>query len=99
MVRDKHTEWRQLLAAARLMSPTPSEEVSLPSHLPSPSSGRLSWLGEMAATLKRGTGGTSGRCWVTRRVEQVWEGVGGALTGGSNLALGWTDSLGRGVSE
>lgn len=43
----------------------------------------------MAVPLERGAGGTSGRCWAARRVEQVWERVGGALIrGGMGAGLG-----------
>ena len=42
----------------------------------------------MAVPLERGAGGTSGRCWAARRVEQVWERVGGALIQGG-MGQGW----------
>ena len=86
-LRSERSMARQLLAAASLISPTPSKGIRLP-PLPPPHSAPSS--GGMAVPLKRGTEGTSWRFWVTRWMDPLWEGVGGALTWGRDLGLRWS---------
>lgn len=80
---------------ASLISPTPSKEVGLPCHLLY-SQLLLPLLILLAVPLKRDTGGISGGCWAPRRVEQVWEGVGGALGKGTGLGMELTEPVSSG---